>query len=140
MNLDLEGTGSSDQAGLTRLVSTISDALHRVNAHWQVTMDTYASSAGDPGGFYDIPALANAVDAFFVMEYSPNVAATAQANSPLTSSLFSDLVTIRQYLAAVAPADKVILGTPLYGEDWPTTGNTLSATATGSATHWPTAR
>ena len=133
VNLDLEGTGSSDQAGLTRLVATISDALHRVNAHWQVTMDTYASSAGDPGGFYDIPALANAVDAFFVMEYSPNVAATAQASSPLTSPLFSDLVTIRQYLAAV-PADKVILGTPLYGEDWPTTGNTLSATATGSAT------
>jgi hypothetical protein len=133
VNLDLEGTGSSDQAGLTRLVATISDALHRVNAHWQVTMDTYASSAGDPGGFYDIPALANAVDAFFVMEYSPNVAATAQASSPLTSPLFSDLVTIRQYLAAV-PADKVILGTPLYGEDWPTTGNTLSATATGPAT------
>ena len=57
-------------------------------------MDTYASSAGDPDGFYDIPALANAVDAFFVMEYSPNVAATAQASSPLTSSLFSDLVTV----------------------------------------------
>ena len=133
VNLDLEGMGSSDQAGLTRLVATVSSALHQVNAHWQVTMDTYASSAGDPDGFYDIPALANAVDAFFVMEYSPNVAATAQASSPLTSSLFSDLVTVQQY-AAAAPADKVILGTPLYGEDWPTTGNTLSATATGPAT------
>ena len=133
VNLDLEGMGSSDQAGLTRLVATVSSALHQVNAHWQVTMDTYASSAGDPDGFYDIPALANAVDAFFVMEYSPNVAATAQASSPLTSSLFSDLVTVQQY-AAAAPADKVILGTPLYGEDWPTTGNTLTATATGPAT------
>ena len=27
VNLDLEGTGSSDQAGLTRLVATISDAF-----------------------------------------------------------------------------------------------------------------
>ena len=34
-----------------------------------------------------------------------------QASSPLTSPLFSDLVTIQQYLAAV-PADKVILGDP----------------------------
>ena len=133
VNLDLEGSGNSDQAGLTRLVTTVSDALHWVNAHWQVTMDTYASSAGDPGGFYDIPALANAIDAFFVMEYSPNVAAPTQATSPLTSTLFSDLTTMEQY-AATVPADKVILGTPLFGEDWPTTGNTLSATATGPAT------
>jgi spore germination protein YaaH len=133
VNLDLEGAGSADQAGLTRLVTTVSDALHQVDPHWQVTMDTYASSAGDPGGFYDIAALANAVDGFFVMEYSPNVAASAQADSPLNSSLFSDLTTIAQYAAAV-PAAKVILGVPLYGEDWPTTDDTLTVTATGPVT------
>ena len=133
VNLDLEGAGSADQAGLTALVTAVSNTLHGVNAHWQVTMDTYASSAGDPGGFYDISALAGAVDAFFVMEYSPNVAAPARPSSPLTSSLFSDLTTVEQYAAAL-PGDKVILGAPLYGEDWPTTGNTLTATASGPAT------
>ena len=46
------------------------------------------------------------------MEYSPNIAAPAQAGSPLTSSLFSDLTTMAQYAAAV-PADKVILGDAL---------------------------
>jgi spore germination protein YaaH len=130
VNLDLEGAGSADQAGLTRLVTAVSDTLHQTNPHWQVTMDTYASSAGDNKGFYNVPALASAVDAFFVMQYSPNVAAAAQASSPLTSSLFSDLTTIQQYAAAV-PAGKVILGTPFYGEDWPTTGNTLADTAMG---------
>ena len=50
VNLDLEGTGSADQVGLTNLVSWVSTVLHQVNPHWQVTMDTYASSAGDPGG------------------------------------------------------------------------------------------
>ena len=133
VNLDLEGSGDADQAGLTRLVTTVSDALHQADPHWQVTMDTYASSAGDPGGFYDIPALASDVDAFFVMEYSPNVTASAQQGSALTSSLFSDVTTVQQYAAAV-PADKVILGIPLFGDDWPTTANTLSATATGPAT------
>jgi spore germination protein YaaH len=132
-NLDLEGAGSADQTGLTSLVTEVSDALHQENPHWQVTMDTYASSAGNTSGFYNIHALANAVDAFFVMEYSPNVAASAQASSPLTSSLFSDLTTVTQYAAAV-PAHKVILGAPFYGEDWPTTGNTLGATATGLVT------
>ena len=111
VNLDLEGSGNADQAGLTRLVTTVSDTLHQVDPHWQVTMDTYASSASDPEGFYNIAALASAVDGFFVMEYSPNVAASAQANSPLTSSLFSDQTTIQQYAAAI-PAAKVILGFP----------------------------
>ncbi len=136
VNLDLEGNGSADQAGLTALVTTVSNTLHQANAHWQVTMDTYASSAGDPGGFFNIPALANAVDAFFVMQYSPNLSAPTQAASPLTSSLFSDVTTVKQYAAAVS-GDKVILGAPLFGDDWPTTGNTLSDTASGPATTEP---
>ena len=75
VNLDLEGEGSGDQAGLTRLVGTVSSALRQANPHYQVTMDTYASSATDSGGFYNIAALTPLVDAFFVMEYSPNISA-----------------------------------------------------------------
>ena len=37
-----------------------------------MTMDTYASAAGDPTGFYDIAGLAPSVDAFFVMAYDMN--------------------------------------------------------------------
>ncbi len=96
-------------------------------------MDTYASSAGDPGGFYDIPALAPAVDGFFVMAYQLNLQSPTNPASPLTSSMFSDLTTAQQYAAAVPPS-KVILGVPFYGEQWPTTNGTMSAQATGTAT------
>jgi Glycosyl hydrolases family 18 len=133
VNLDFEGEGSADQAGLTRLVTQVSTAIHAVNPHYQVTMDTYASSAGDPSGFYNIPALAHAVDGFFVMEYQLNLQSGASPVSPLTSTMFSDKTTIDQY-AAAAPAAKVILGMPYFGIDWPTTNGTLSATATGPAT------
>ena len=133
VNLDFEGTGDSDQAGLTKLVTEVSNAIHGANPHYQVTMDTYASSAGDPSGFYDIPALAPAVDAFFVMQYQLNLNASSSANSPLTSSMFSDQTTIDQYLAAV-PASKIILGLPYFGIDWPTTDGTLTARAAGPAT------
>ena len=133
VNLDFEGEGSGDQAGLTHLVSTVSAALKAVNPHYQVTMDTYASSAADPNGFYDIPALAPAVDGFFVMEYSLNLEATPSAESPLTSTMFSDLTTVTQY-TSVVPASKVILGVPYYGYDWPTSDGTLGAQATGGAT------
>jgi hypothetical protein len=133
VNLDLEGTGSADQAGLTNLVTQVSAALHGVNPNYQVTMDTYASAAGDPDGFYNIPALAPAVDGFFVMAYQLNLQSTGSALSPLTSSMFSEKTAIDQYIAAV-PAAKVILGMPFFGIDWPTSNGTLSAQATGPAT------
>jgi spore germination protein YaaH len=133
VNIDFEGSGSRDQAGLTALVASLSGALRAADPHWQITMDTYASSAGDAGGFYNIPALAPAVDAFFVMAYELNLGGTASAASPLTSGMFSDLTTLQQYTSAV-PAAKVILGTPFFGIDWPTSNGTLAATSTGPAT------
>ena len=133
VNFDFEGAGSGDQAGLTALIASVSGALRAVDPHWQITMDTYASSAGDPGGFYNIPALAPSVDAFFVMAYELNLAGTSSAASPLTSGMFSDQQTLQQY-SAVVPASKIILGTPFFGIDWPTDNGTLGATAAGPAT------
>jgi hypothetical protein len=133
VNFDFEGQGNQDQAGLTNLVSVVSGALRRADPHWQITMDTYASSADDPGGFYDIPALAPFVDAFFVMAYELNLSGTSSAAAPLTSGMFSDLTTLEQYVAVVPPA-KVILGAPFFGIDWPTNDGTLGAQATGAAT------
>jgi hypothetical protein len=133
VNFDFEGQGSRDQAGLTHLIAAVSTSLRTLDPHWQITMDTYASSAGDPGGFYNIPALAPSVDAFFVMAYELNLQGSSTAASPLTSGMFSDLTAMQQYAAAV-PANKVILGTPFFGIDWPTTNGTMAATATGPAT------
>jgi hypothetical protein len=132
VNLDLEGEGDADQAGLTRLVTTVSGALRAADPHYQLTMDTYASSASGNNGFYDLPALAPLVDAFFVMEYSPNLAAPPSATSPLTSGLFSVQTTVDEYAAALPPS-KVILGLAYFGIDWPTSNGTLTATATGPA-------
>ena len=133
-NFDFEGSGNADQHGLTNLVTQVSAALHHANPNYQVTMDTYASSAGDTKGFYNIPALAPAVDGFFVMAYQLNLQSTGSSDSPLTSSMFSEKTAIVQYAAAVPPA-KVILGLPYFGIDWPTSDGTLTATATGPATN-----
>jgi hypothetical protein len=137
VNIDFEGEGSADQVGLTNLITKVSANLHHVDPHWQVTVDTYASSAADPGGFYNVAALAPAVDGFFVMAYQLNLNAAPGATSPLTSSMFSDLTTAQQY-AAVVPPSKVILGVPYYGEDWATTDGTLTAQATGGEPTTPT--
>ena len=126
VNFDFEGDGSGDQAGLTSLIQAVSGALRAADPHWQITMDTYASSAGDADGFYDIPALAPFVDAFFVMDYELNLAGAPSGASPLTSGAFSSLTTLKQY-TSVVPASKVILGLPFFGIDWPTDNGTMAA-------------
>jgi hypothetical protein len=133
VNLDFEGKGSRDRLGLDRLVTQVSAAVHQANAHWQLTMDTYASSVGDPGGFYDIAGLAPSVDAFFVMAYDMDDPSTPSPNSPLTGQRFSDLDAVQQYAATVSPS-KVILGVPYYGYDWPTVGPGQGDPATGPPT------
>ncbi len=132
VNFDFEGEGSGDQSGLTNLITSAAGMLRAADPHWQITMDTYASSAGDPNGFYNVAALAPAVDAFFVMDYELNLAGSPSASSPLTSGQFSSQTTLAQYTAAV-PASKVILGVPFFGIDWPTDNGTMAANAAGGA-------
>ncbi len=131
VNFDFEGQGSGDRAGLTRLITQVSGALHAANPHWQVTMATYASAAGDSNGFYDVAALAPAVDGFFVMAYDMNDPSSPSATAPLIGGCFNDTQALEQF-TAVVPASKIILGVPYYGYDWPTTDGTLSAQATGA--------
>jgi len=131
VNFDFEGQGSADQAGLTRLITQVSAALHAANPHWQVTMATYASAAGDAGGFYNIAALAPALDGFFVMAYDMNSQSSPSATAPLIGGGFNDTEALQQF-TAVVPASKIILGVPYYGYDWPTTDGTITAQATGS--------
>jgi len=131
VNLDLEGTGPTDRSGLNQLVARVSDTLKGADPAWQLTVDTYASSAEDPGGFYDVAGMAPFVDAFVVMAYDMggSFAASPTAVPPGGPGL-TDRQIVASYASVVGPP-KVILGMPLYGEDWPTTGPTAGDPATG---------
>ncbi len=133
VNLDLEGQGSGDQSGITNLVKVVSQTLKAANPDSQLTMDTYASSAGDAGGFFDITALSPYVDGFFVMAYQLNLRAAPSGQSVLTSSMFSNQTALNQYTSAIPPS-KVLLGMPSFGYDWPTTAGTLDAVPAGGPT------
>jgi|GEM_PF-1305265 len=133
VNIDFEGAGPGDRVGLDHLVATVSAAVHGANPHWQVTVDTYASSAGDPASFYDIAGLAPSVDAFFVMAYDMDDPSVPTPTAALTGPGFTDLAAVQEY-TAVVPGSKVILGVPFYGYDWPTAGPGLGDPATGPPT------
>ncbi|MCK4176368.1 glycosyl hydrolase family 18 protein [Aciditerrimonas ferrireducens] len=134
VNLDLEGTGSADRAGLVQLVATVASAVHHVDPAWQVTVDTYGSSATDPGGFFDVPALARVADALVVMAYDMQDPRYPGPTAPLDGPGETDQAVLAQYLAAI-PASQVIVGLPLFAVAWPTTGPEAGAAASGPPTY-----
>lgn len=128
VNLDFEGTGAADRAGMVTLVDTVASRLHGVNPHWQVTVDTYGGSATDPSGFFDVASMAPAVDGFFVMAYDMYRPGAASPNAALKGTSPSDADVVAGYTSAV-PASKVILGIPFYGYQWKTATNAPGAAA-----------
>jgi len=90
-----------------------------------LSIDSYASSATDPLGFFDIAGLGASVDSFFVMAYDLEYSNWSRAptncasfclgpTAPLSGYYYNDTSTASQYLSTV-PASKVILGVPYYG-------------------------
>jgi hypothetical protein len=129
VNIDFEGTGSADRTTFAVLARSLSVALHAADPAWQVTLDSYVSSAEDSNGFFDIGAIAPAVDSFFIMGYDMYHRAVASPNAPLPSYQSA----IAAYMRTTSPS-KIVLGTPFYGYDWPTQDNGPRAQATGAPT------
>jgi spore germination protein YaaH len=128
VNIDYEGLSGSCANGQTPR-SAMTDLAHQLRAALPagsyLSVDTYASSAGDPAGFFDVPGLSPNVDSFFVMAYDQEYSNWRHAplncssfclgpTSPLTGYYYNDTTDASQYMAAV-PASKVILGLPYYG-------------------------
>jgi len=130
-NLDFEGLGGADRVGITRFIAAVSGRLHAANPHWQVTVDTYTSSASNPNGFFDVPTLARVTDGLFVMAYDMESSGAASPNSPLDYYSANIIQSMAWYRWAASPS-KVILGLPFYGYDWPTTNNAPNAAAAGN--------
>src|SRR5215472_4147435 len=122
IDIDYEGTNQTcpDNVSLrTKLVQFV-QRVRAANLGYLV-IDTYASSAEDAGGFFDIPSLSPIVDAFFVMAYgleSSNgpCSLCMGPTSPLDGSAPNYTWNVTRAVSDYAQwAGQTIMGFPYYG-------------------------
>ncbi|MGQ0504058.1 MAG: glycosyl hydrolase family 18 protein [Myxococcaceae bacterium] len=124
MDIDFEPVKDNQTEDLLAFMRDLSAAYRAVAPTGEITIDVYAWAPFYPG--YDIRRLTPFVDRFLIMGYNYHWTGARQAgpNSPLTGGKAWKLYVRRSledpdgYLA-LAPLDKIVLGLPYYGYDWP---------------------
>jgi spore germination protein YaaH len=140
LNIDFEFVSSAHAADFVTFIQDAATALHAALPAAELTLAMPAYPPWYPG--YDVPKLAAASDRLLVMEYDFHWSGSSSTGpvAPLTGgtnwSLWVEkaMGTGNGFLGKTTP-DKLALGVPYYGYDWPTSSETaVPATATAKAT------
>lgn len=127
-NIDFEYVGDPGAAvreGFTQFVQQATERFHSEIPGSQVTVSMYAISA-KMERLYQVDRLADVSDGLFIMAYDFYTVGSSNAGpvAPLTGapdSYWYDVTSsINDFVAAGVPENKMILGVPYYGYDWPT--------------------
>jgi spore germination protein YaaH len=131
VNIDFESVGSDQRANLVSFMRDLAVRMRAEIPDAQITMD---APAVDWGGGWDVSALSQIIDYFFVMCYDFywSGSTTAGPVAPLMGGTYNTVSSISWYLYNGAPPSKIILGVPYYGYDWPTKDSTRQSIATGT--------
>ncbi len=127
INVDMEYDGDPGQSyrdEFSQFVVHLTQAMHASNPQSKVTVSVYATSVKDPK-IYDVGKLAQVSDGIFMMAYDFANASSAQAipTAPLygaeNGTYWYDVSSAVNDFLTVMPADKLILGVPWYGYNYP---------------------
>jgi len=138
VNLDFEGLDDLDRDAMVTFTTDLAAALRAAvpGAHLSL-----ATPAVDWSMAWDYAGLADAADQLMIMAYDYHWRGSDPGPvAPLTSgsvwSYRNVTWTVDQYLAAVGAARRgqLLLGLPLYGYDYPSTGPEVPGTTRGAAT------
>jgi len=126
VNVDFEGVPTSVRDELIAFVNELKAVVGEV---------TLATPAVDWNGAFDYDELAFASDGLFIMGYGyhwsggdPGPIAPLYGGSPWGS--YSLEWSVEDYREWGTPDDKIILGLPLYGRQWPSTSTDVPGTQT----------
>lgn len=144
IDIDYEGLKASDRNAFSTFMSELGTALHARNK--LLTMAA-AAKTSEPGNWdgaiaHDYVALGQSCDRIRIMCYDYSGPWTTPG--PIAPITWVDQVIA--FAVTVIPKDKVVLGIPFYGYDWPSDGKEVSYTGAmalasqyGATVQWDTA-
>jgi len=117
IDLDYESLESADRDAFSAFVQKLASALHQ--AHKRLTLTVHAKTA-EPGDWsgaraQDWRALGSAADEIRVMAY--DYATDNSTPGPIAPLPWVE--SVLQLAVSEIPRDKILLGVPTYGYDWP---------------------
>ncbi len=132
VNIDFEIPYSSDRDYLTNFMQALADTFH--NHNLEVTMDLMAVD-DEWSDRYDQAALASFLDALMIMSYDYFWPGSENAGppSPLTGYSYNFTWSLNSYINTTGHPEKIIMGVPYYGYDWPTYDSTPGSRTRGRA-------
>ena len=134
IDIDFESLPFSQRENMVQFMSDLTDAFHSAIPNSVVTM---ATPPVDWNGSWDYQALADITDGLFIMAYNYHWSGSANAGpvSPLGGFYYDVGWTIDDYLFySDGNSEKLILGLPYYGYDWPVENENIYSPATGTGT------
>ena len=132
VNIDFESFPATQKSNLVSFVKDLRTALRDSIPKAQVTL---ATPAVDWSNAWDFNALANESDGLFIMgyDYHWKGSTTTGAVAPLSGGSYNITNTINTYLSVTNNNyDKLILGNPYYGYEWPSSSGDKGANTTGN--------
>ena len=129
LNIDFEYVGRPDNShkkSFTSFTQKLTDSVHREIPGSIVSFDGFADSAKKPR-IFDMNSLGEILDHVIIMGYDFHSIASQVAGpvAPLTGKErygYDVTISVSDYLSKV-PSQKLLLGVPFYGYDWPTQNN-----------------
>ncbi len=117
LNLDLENDGPADRAALSLFVQALAVRLHA--EHRRLAVDVVGVTS-EPiprpwAGFYNYRAISANADTVFVMAWGTHW----EGSGPGPLASLSYVEGVARFVASLPNAHRFVLGTPMYGLDWP---------------------
>jgi spore germination protein YaaH len=116
LNIDFENGAASDRDALTAFVSDVAVRLHGIGKRLTVEVSAkYEHTTTGRSGFYDYEAMGAVADHVFVMNWGWHWS-TSAPGAPDDMELSRK---VADYAASMPTRSRFVLGTHLYGMDWP---------------------
>jgi len=126
INVDIEGVAPADRALYNNFIAALCDAFHarRLIVTAAIPAKTADNPTGAWAGFGDYAFLGKHLDQVQLMCYDEHW--SGGEAGPIASLPW--VRKVLEYATTVIPREKIVMGIPFYGYDWPETGSASEVT------------